>query len=46
MTREIADRVASDSAGTLEIGFIIPQRSNASHILFDNLGEGRATGWR
>jgi acetyl-CoA synthetase len=41
MTREIADRVPCDSAGTLEIGFTIPQRYNASHILFDNLGEGR-----
>jgi benzoate-CoA ligase family protein len=41
MTREIADRVPFDSAGTLEIGFIIPQRYNASHILFNNLGEGR-----
>src|SRR3979411_354437 len=41
MTREIADQVPSDSPGTLEIGFTIPQRYNASRILFDNLGKGR-----
>src|SRR5947209_14638222 len=41
MTREIADQVPSDSRGALEIGFSIPQRYNASRILFDNLGKGR-----
>jgi benzoate-CoA ligase family protein len=41
MTREIADQVPSDSPGALEIGFKIPQRYNASRILFDNLGRGR-----
>jgi benzoate-CoA ligase family protein len=38
---EIADQVASDSPGTREIGFSIPQTYNASRILFDNLGKGR-----
>src|SRR5216684_1031854 len=37
MTREIADQVPSDSPGAREIGFTIPQRYNASRILFDNL---------
>src|SRR4051794_7596447 len=41
MTREIADQVPSDSPGALEIGFTIPQRYNASRILFDNLAKGR-----
>ena len=40
-TREIADRVPSDSPGAAEIGFAIPQRYNASRILFDNLAQGR-----
>src|SRR5258708_29687528 len=40
MTREIADRVPSDSTGASEIGFAIPQQYNASRILFDNLGKG------
>ena len=40
-TREIADRVPSDSPGALEIGFAIPQAYNASRILFDNLSSGR-----
>ena len=40
MTREIADRVPSDSPGASEIGFAIPQAYNASRILFDNLGKG------
>ena len=38
---EIADKVPSDSPGALEIGFTIPQRYNASRILFDNLANGR-----
>jgi benzoate-CoA ligase family protein len=40
-TREIADQVPSDSPGALEIGFTIPERYNASRILFDNLSRGR-----
>ncbi len=36
-TREIADKVPCDSPGALEIGFTIPERYNASRILFDNL---------
>ena len=40
-TREIADKVPSDSSGALEIGFTIPERYNASRILFDNLASGR-----
>ncbi len=41
MTHEIADRVPSNSPGAAEIGFAIPERYNASRILFDNLGNGR-----
>jgi acetyl-CoA synthetase len=41
MTHEIADRVPSNSPGAAEIGFTIPERYNASRILFDNLGSGR-----
>jgi benzoate-CoA ligase family protein len=37
----IADPVPPDSPGTREIGFAIPQKYNASRILFDNLGKGR-----
>jgi benzoate-CoA ligase family protein len=40
--REIADRVPPDTPGALEIGFTIPQRYNASRILFDNLSKDRA----
>jgi benzoate-CoA ligase family protein len=40
-TREIDDKVPSDSPGALEIGFTLPQRYNASRILFDNLSSGR-----
>jgi benzoate-CoA ligase family protein len=40
-TREIADKVPADSPGALEIGFTIPERYNASRILFDNLSSGR-----
>src|SRR5947208_13136832 len=40
MTREIADLVPRDCAGAREIGFAIPERYNASRILFDNLGKG------
>jgi acetyl-CoA synthetase len=41
MTIEIADQVPPDSPGALEIGFTIPERYNASRILFDNLSSGR-----
>ena len=41
-THEIVDRVPPDSPGALEIGFAIPQQYNASRILFDNPGKGRA----
>ena len=37
----IADQVPARSAGAQEIGFSIPQRYNASRILFDNLVAGR-----
>jgi benzoate-CoA ligase family protein len=40
-TRLIADKVPSGSPGALEIGFAIPERYNASRILFDNLSRGR-----
>lgn len=38
----IADDVPLDSPGAREIGFSIPERYNASRILFDNLGVGHA----
>jgi benzoate-CoA ligase family protein len=38
----ITDPVPADSAGAREIGFSIPERYNASEILFDNLALGRA----
>src|ERR1700720_3809790 len=37
---EIVDAVPRDSPGAQEIGFTIPERYNASRILFDNLGKG------
>jgi benzoate-CoA ligase family protein len=40
MTREIADQVPQDNAGSREIGFSIPQVYNASRVLFDNLARG------
>jgi benzoate-CoA ligase family protein len=36
----IVDQVPLDSPGACEIGFAIPQRYNASRILFDNLAKG------
>ena len=39
MTHPIADQVPSDNPGSREIGFTIPQRYNASRILFDNLAQ-------
>lgn len=41
MAGPIADNVPRDSAGAREIGFSIPERYNASRILFDNLKVGR-----
>src|SRR5665213_3193694 len=40
MTIEIADQVPRDCAGAREIGFALPERYNASRILFDNLANG------
>ncbi|MEO6839356.1 MAG: benzoate-CoA ligase family protein [Bradyrhizobium sp.] len=40
MTEPIADQVPSDSPGAREIGFAMPERYNASRILFDNLSLG------
>jgi benzoate-CoA ligase family protein len=37
----IADCVPWDSAGAVEIGFDIPERYNASEILFENVARGR-----
>ncbi len=36
----ITDQVPRDSAGAREIGFTLPERYNASRILFDNLTRG------
>ncbi len=41
MTHAIADKVPPDSPGAREIGFTVPERYNASRVLFDNLAEGR-----
>src|SRR5216683_6877783 len=41
MKHEITDQVPLDNAGAREIGFTIPDRYNASRILFDNLSHGR-----
>jgi acyl-coenzyme A synthetase/AMP-(fatty) acid ligase len=40
MTREIKDLVPRDCAGAREIGFAVPQKYNASRILYDNLAKG------
>src|SRR5262245_18181536 len=40
MTHEINDQVPRENPGAREIGFAIPERYNASRILFDNLGAG------
>lgn len=37
----MADPVAADSPGAREIGFTLPERYNASSMLFDNLAAGR-----
>jgi benzoate-CoA ligase family protein len=39
-SKTVADSVPSDNPGSREIGFAIPQRYNASRILFDNLAKG------
>src|ERR1700753_2685868 len=40
MVPEITDNVPRDCTGAREIGFEIPERYNASRILFDNLARG------
>jgi benzoate-CoA ligase family protein len=40
MAHEIADGVPPDNPGAREIGFAIPERYNASRVLFDNLARG------
>jgi benzoate-CoA ligase family protein len=40
MTLEIDDRVPLNCAGAREIGFALPERYNASRVLFDNLSKG------
>ena len=40
-TAPIADPVPRDAAGAREIEFFVPERYNASAILFDNLASGR-----
>src|SRR5262245_2780429 len=37
----LSDRVPHDVPGIREIGFSVPERYNASAILFDNLAQGR-----
>ena len=47
MTRsKLPIRFRRDNPGAREIGFAIPERYNASRILFDNLATAAATGWR
>jgi acetyl-CoA synthetase len=38
---DFTDRVPADATGNREIGFAVPDRYNASAILFDNLAAGR-----
>ena len=38
----IIDQVAADAPGSIEIGFNLPDRYNASELLFDNLDRGLA----
>jgi acetyl-CoA synthetase len=40
MSSEISDQVPPDCAGAREIGFALPERYNASRILFDNIARG------
>jgi acetyl-CoA synthetase len=42
-TPAIVDPVPSNNPGALEIGFEVPERYNASRILFDNLAHGRGS---
>src|ERR1700744_639868 len=42
MAHEIADGVPRDNPGSREIGFRIPERYNASRVLFDNLAKGNS----
>jgi non-ribosomal peptide synthetase component F len=41
MNHDIADQVPRDNPGAREIGFSLPERYNASRILFDNIAHGR-----
>lgn len=41
-TASVPDNVPRDAPGAREIGFTLPERYNASAILFDNLAAGRA----
>jgi benzoate-CoA ligase family protein len=41
MSHDIADQVPRDNPGAREIGFSLPERYNASRILFDNIAQGR-----
>ncbi|TPQ34969.1 benzoate-CoA ligase family protein [Bradyrhizobium guangdongense] len=41
MSAVIRDQVPADSPGAREIGFALPERYNASRVLFDNLVKGR-----
>jgi len=40
MAHKITDSVPRDCPGIREIGFVLPERYNASRILFDNLAKG------
>ena len=40
MMHEIRDSVPQDAPGAREIGFALPERYNASRVLFDNLAKG------
>jgi benzoate-CoA ligase family protein len=42
LAHRIVDRVPDDSPGAREIGFSVPERYNASAILFDNVAAGRS----
>jgi len=41
-SKAIADGVPTDNSGAREIGFAIPERYNASRILFENLAKGNS----
>jgi benzoate-CoA ligase family protein len=40
MAHDIRDSVPQDCSGAREIGFALPERYNASRVLFDNLAKG------